>query len=80
MVAYDYPLLGIFWSLVFLLMFVVIGFVIIYTFIDNFRRSDHSGLAKAGWALVIIALPLLGTLAYILARPEMRNPPLRPAV
>jgi hypothetical protein len=80
MFAYDYPLLGIFWSLVFLLMFVVIGFIIIYTFIDNFRRSDHSGLAKAGWALLIIALPLLGTLAYILARPEMRHPPLQPAV
>ena len=80
MLAYDYPLLGIFWSLTFLFMFVLVGFVVIYTFIDNFRRSDHSGLAKAGWALFIIVLPLLGALIYIVARPEMRNPPLRPAV
>ena len=48
MLAYDYPLLGIFWSLVLLFMFVMVGFVVIYTFIDNFRRPDHSGLAKAG--------------------------------
>ena len=80
MLAYDYPLLGIFWSLLLLFMFVMVGFVVIYTFIDNFRRADHSGLAKAGWALLIIVLPLLGALLYIVARPEMRNPPLRPAV
>ena len=82
MLAYDFPLLGVFWSLVFLFMFVMVGFVVIYTFIDNFRRSDHSGAAKAGWAVLIIVLPLLGALIYILARPEMRypDPPLRPAV
>ena len=60
MLAYDYPLLGIFWSLMLLFMFVMVGFVVIYTFIDNFRRPDHSGLAKAAWALFIIVLPLLG--------------------
>ena len=80
MLAYDYPLLGVFWSLMLLFMFVMVAFVVIYTFIDNFRRSDHSGVAKAGWALLIIVLPLLGALIYIVSRPEMRNPPPRPAV
>jgi hypothetical protein len=80
MLAYDYPLFGVFWSLAFLFMFVMIGFIVIYAFVDNFRRPDHSGLAKAGWALLIIALPVLGALIYILARPEMRNSPLQPAV
>lgn len=80
MIAYDYPLLGIFWTLVMLFMFVMIGFVVIYTFVDNFRRDDHSGAAKAGWALAIIVLPLLGSLLYILTRPEMGTPPARPAV
>jgi hypothetical protein len=78
--AYDYPLLGIFWSLALLFLFVAVGFVVIYTLIDNLRRSDHSGLAKAGWTLFIVVLPMLGALVYIVARPEMRNPPLRPAV
>jgi uncharacterized membrane protein (UPF0182 family) len=80
MLAYDFPLLGVFWSLMLLFMFVIVAFVVIYTFIDNFRRSDHGGAAKAGWALVIIVLPLLGALLYILSRPEMSNPPLRPAM
>ncbi len=80
MLAYDFPLLGVFWSLVLLFVFVMLGFVVIYTFIDNFRRPDHSGAAKAGWALMIIVFPLLGALIYILTRPEMSNPPLRPAV
>jgi predicted MFS family arabinose efflux permease len=79
MLAYDYPLLGVFWSLVLLFMFVMVGFVVIYTFIDNFRRADHGGVAKAGWALLIIVVPLVGALAYIISRPEMMNPP-RPAV
>jgi predicted membrane channel-forming protein YqfA (hemolysin III family) len=79
MFAYDYPMMGIFWSLALLFVFVMVGFVVIYTFIDNFRRSDHSGLAKAGWALAIIVVPLVGALLYILTRPEMHNPPLPPA-
>ncbi len=80
MLAYDYPLLGIFWSLVLLFIFVMVGFVVVYTFVDNFRRRDHSGLAKAAWALVIIVVPLFGSLVYIATRPEMSEPPLRPAV
>ena len=79
MLAYDYPLLAVFWSVAFLFMFVAVAFIVIYTLVDNFR-SDESGLVKAAWALLIIALPLLGALIYIIARPEMRNPPLRPAV
>ena len=80
MLAYDYPLLGIFWSLLLLFMFVMVGFVVVYTFVDNFRRHDHSGLAKAVWAFVIIVVPLFGSLVYIATRPEMSEPPLRPAV
>jgi Phospholipase_D-nuclease N-terminal len=47
-----------------------IFFGVIWAFIDNFRRRDHSGWAKAGWALVILILPLLGTLIYLIGRPE----------
>ena len=47
MLAYDYPLLGVFWSLIMLFMFVMVGFAVIYTFIDNFRRSDHSGAGES---------------------------------
>ena len=36
-----------------------------------FRRDDLSGLAKAGWTLVLVVLPLLGSLIYIIARPKI---------
>jgi hypothetical protein len=49
--------------------FVAVFFAVIWAFIDNFARPDHSGWAKAGWALVILILPLLGTLIYLIARP-----------
>jgi uncharacterized membrane protein len=38
--------------------------------IDNFRRNDHSGWVKAGWTLFIIFVPLIGVLAYMIARPR----------
>ncbi|MBK9178449.1 MAG: PLDc N-terminal domain-containing protein [Acidimicrobiales bacterium] len=69
MLAYDYPLLGIFWSVFFFSMFAIVVFAVIWAFIDNFRRRDHSGWMKALWALIIIVLPLLGTFIYIVARP-----------
>lgn len=69
MLAYDYPLLGIFWSIFVFSMWAIIVFSVIWAFIDNFRRRDHSGWMKALWALIIIAIPFFGMLIYIIARP-----------
>ncbi|HEY5249177.1 MAG TPA: PLDc N-terminal domain-containing protein [Dermatophilaceae bacterium] len=69
LLAYDFPLLGLFWTIVILSFWVMVVFTVIWAFIDNFRRHDHSGWAKAGWMLVIILLPLLGTCIYLIARP-----------
>ncbi len=74
MLAYDYPLLGAFWTIAIFSMWVIIVFTVVYAFIDNFRRHDHSGWAKAGWALVIVIIPLLGTLIYLIARPADAQP------
>jgi hypothetical protein len=70
MLGYDYPLLGVFWSLMFFAIYVLWIFTVIYVFIDNFRRHDHHGGAKALWALFIILVPFIGVLAYIVARPR----------
>jgi len=67
--AYDYPLLGAFWTLVLFSLFVLVLFVILWAFVDNFRRKDHGGWAKAGWFILIIFLPLLGVFIYLIARP-----------
>lgn len=69
MLAYSFPLLSVFWSILWFFMIAGVFFAVIYSFIDNFRRHDHSGWAKAGWAFLIIILPLFGTLIYIIARP-----------
>jgi H+/Cl- antiporter ClcA len=71
--AYDYPLLGAFWTLALFSLFVLVIFVIIWAFVDNFRRKDHSGWAKAVWFFFIIFFPLLGVFVYLLARPA--DPP-----
>ena len=69
MLAYDYPLLGLFWTITIFALWFMVVFTVIWAFIDNFRRRDHSGWAKAGWTVVILVLPLVGTLIYIVARP-----------
>jgi hypothetical protein len=73
--AYDFPLLSMFWVLLWWFFLFAIFFAVIYAFIDNFRRHDHSGWAKAGWALLILILPLLGTLIYLVARPADATAP-----
>jgi hypothetical protein len=69
LLAYDFPLLSLFWVLLEIAALIVVIFAIIWAFIDNFTRRDHSGWAKAGWALLILVLPLLGVIIYIAARP-----------
>ena len=67
-IAADYPLLDVIWT-----MFVFFGFVIwiwmlFAIFADIFRRHDASGWVKAGWSVLIIVLPLVGVLAYLIAQ------------
>jgi len=70
MLAYDYPLLGIFWTMMMFFAFLAWLFVVIWVFMDNFRRSDHSGWAKALWTILIIFMPLIGVVVYLIARPR----------
>ena len=69
MLAYDYPLLSVFWSIFVFALFVLWIFIVVWVFIDNFRRTDHSGWAKALWFLFIVFVPIIGVFSYIIARP-----------
>jgi hypothetical protein len=69
MFAYDYPLLGVLWSVFAFAMLFLWIFIVIWVFIDNFRRRDHSGWAKALWFLFIVFIPVIGVLAYMVTRP-----------
>ena len=70
MLAYSYPLLSVFWTLLMFAGLVLWIFIVIWTFIDNFRRRDHSGLAKAMWFLFIVFVPVIGVVAYLITRPR----------
>lgn len=75
MVAYDFPLLSMFWVLFMWFSMFAIFFAIIWSFIDNFARRDHSGWAKAGWAFLILVVPFFGMLIYLIARPADARAP-----
>ena len=69
MFAYTWPLLGLFWSMLMFAGLFLLLFFVIWCFVDNFRRRDHRGVAKAGWTVLILLVPFFGTLIYIIARP-----------
>jgi hypothetical protein len=42
--------------------------LLVTIFGDLFRRSDVSGWAKAGWVVLMLALPFVGVLIYLIAQ------------
>jgi Phospholipase_D-nuclease N-terminal len=66
----DYPFLDVFWTMCIFFAWVIFIWLLIMVLADNFRRSDHSGLAKAAWTLFVIFVPLLGVLVYMIVRPR----------
>ena len=45
--------------------------IFIAVFADIFRRNDLTGLAKAGWIVLIFVIPFVGALIYIISRPKV---------
>ena len=66
--SYSYPLLGAFWTIFMIFLWVIWLWILITVFIDLFRSHDLSGWAKALWFIFILFLPLIGVLAYLIAR------------
>ena len=64
----DYPLLNLFWTLLIAFCWALWLFLVIRILIDVFRSRDLGGWAKAGWTVLIIVVPLIGMLAYLIAR------------
>ena len=66
--SYSYPLLGAFWTILEIFLWVLWIWVLIYVFIDIFRSRDLSGFAKALWFIFVLFIPLIGVLVYLIAR------------
>jgi putative oligomerization/nucleic acid binding protein/phospholipase D-like protein len=68
MVAYTYPLLSIFWTMLEFFVFFLWIYLLIVIFSDIFRSHDMGGFAKAVWVLFVIILPYIGVLIYLIVR------------
>ena len=68
MLGYDYPLLGVFWTMLEIFLFIIWIWLLIIVFTDIFRSRDMGGFAKALWVIFVIVLPFLGVLIYLIAR------------
>ena len=66
--SYSYPLLGVFWTILEIFLWVIWIWILIWVFIDIFRSQDLSGWGKALWFLFVLFIPLIGVLVYLIAR------------
>ncbi|MGY6021820.1 SHOCT domain-containing protein [Streptomyces spinosirectus] len=66
--AYDYPVLGAFWTAMWIFLW-VLWIVLLFRIIgDIFRDDTLGGGGKTGWLIFVILLPFLGVFVYVLAR------------
>ncbi len=68
MIAYDYPILGLFWTMLIFFLWVAWIIILFRVFVDIFRSRDMGGFAKALWAIFVLFVPFLGVFIYLIAR------------
>jgi ABC-type multidrug transport system fused ATPase/permease subunit len=68
MVATDYPLFDLFLTMVWFFVLVIWVTTVIVVIFDIFRSHDLSGWGKAAWFILVLILPIIGVIAYLLAR------------
>jgi hypothetical protein len=68
MLAYDYPILGLIWTMFVFFLWVAWLMLLFRVFGDIFRSRDMGGWAKALWSIFVLAVPFLGVFVYLLAR------------
>ena len=68
MLASSYPLLDIFWTMLWFFLFFAWIWLLIIVFGDIFRSHDLGGWAKALWTIFVVLVPWLGVLVYLIAR------------
>ncbi len=68
MLAYDYPILGLFWTMLVFFLWIAWFFLLFRVIADIFRSDDMGGWGKALWAIFVILVPFLGVFIYVIAR------------
>lgn len=64
----DYPLLNLFWTMLWFFIWILWLMLLFRVFADVFRDDSLSGWAKAGWSVLVIVLPFLGVFVYLIVR------------
>ena len=67
MLAYDYPLLGVFWTMMIFFLWFAWLMLLFRVFADIFRNRDMGGWGKALWSIFVILVPFLGVFVYVIA-------------
>ena len=68
MLAYDYPLLGAFWTMLWFFLWIAWIILLFKVFGDIFRSHDLGGWGKALWSIFVILVPFFGVFVYVIAR------------
>ena len=68
MLAYDYPLMGVFWTMMMFFLFFIWIMLLFRVFGDIFRSRDMGGFAKTLWFIFVILVPFFGVFVYLIAR------------
>jgi hypothetical protein len=58
----------VFWSMLWLFVWIIWIWLLIVVFSDIFRSHDLSGWGKALWCIFVIIVPYLGVFIYLIAR------------
>ena len=68
MIAYEYPLIGVFWTTLMLFLWIGWFMLLIRVIADLFNSRDLGGVTIALWMVFVIFLPFLGVFVYLIAR------------
>ncbi len=68
MAAYDYPLMGAFWTMMWFFLWIIWLMLLFRVFADIFRSDDLGGGGKTVWVIFVVVLPFLGLFVYLIAR------------
>ena len=68
MLAYDYPLMNVFLSILYFSLFFMWIWIAVTVVVDIFRSDDLGGVAKGFWFLFVVLAPFLGIFIYLIAR------------
>ncbi len=66
--AYSYPLLSVFWTMMVFFMWIVFLMALFHVIADIFRSHDMGGIAKTLWLILVLFLPFLGVFIYLISR------------